>query len=213
MRAPISRRPSSRASRAARTGQIVSTCRKNFLDRCPRSVFLFRSCRPPPPLRAFPTASASSWPGCAAKWPIRAARDRAIAPLLLLLWSRLGRILNRFVAIAARHRDRIGSPRPASQTRRRPNTVRPPRDPLPRRRGWLVRRLPQCAAHGEYLRLFLSEPDMIRLIESEPQLRRLLRPLWLMLRTEPVPEVLRPPPSPPASPPLGGLGCGAGRPG
>ncbi len=140
---------------------------------------------------------------------IGAARDRALAALVLLLWNRFSRTAARFAAIAARYR--AGTLRPPPTRRRRMNAAPPPRDPLPRQSGWLVRRLPECAAHGEYLRLLLAEPEMLEMIEAAPQLRRLLRPLWRMLRADPVPQVLRPPPAAPAQPPAQSLSRGAHR--
>ncbi len=133
-----------------------------------------------------------------------ASRDRAFGPLLLILWNRLSRTLARVAAIAQRHhagtlrkprtRSRRPAPAPASgdPLPRKP----PPRDPLPRARAWLLRRVPLCVSYGEYLRLLLEEPEMAAFIEAAPQLRPLLRPLWRMLRAEPPPALLRNPAPP-----------------
>ncbi len=124
----------------------------------------------------------------------RAARDRAVAALLLVLWNRLSRTLSRFAAIADRYG--AGTLRTPPKAPNRPASAPPsPRDLLPRQSGWLVRRIPDCAVYGEYLDLLLAEPEMAEMIEAAPQLRRLLRPLWRMLRTDKVPQALRPPPA------------------
>ncbi len=140
-----------------------------------------------------------------------ASRDRAFGPLLLILWNRLSRTLARVAAIAQRHH--AGTLRkPRAPSARRPASAPtddnplsrkpPPRDPLPRARAWLLRRVPLCVSYGEYLRLLLEEPEMAAFIEAAPQLRPILRPLWRMLRAEPPPELLRSPASPrPRKPP------------
>ncbi len=127
----------------------------------------------------------------------RASRDRAFGPLLLILWNRLSRLVARFAAIAARQR--AGTLRKPSGKPRRPRTTPatpPPRDKLPRERGWLVRRAIESVPYGNYLQLLLEEPEMQALIEQAPQLRRILRPLWRMLRLEPPPAILRSPAPP-----------------
>ena len=129
----------------------------------------------------------------------RAAKDRAFAPLLLILWNRLSRVIARFAAIAARQQ--AGTLRKPQQPRRPRGTpaTPPPRDPLPHRRGWLRLWAPESIAYGEYLRRLLEEPEMQALIEQAPQLRRILRPLCRMLGV--TPPILQPPaPQRPARP-------------
>ncbi len=127
----------------------------------------------------------------------RSAKDRAFGALLLILWNRLSRLLFRFAAIAARHQ--AGTLRRPSGKPRRPRTTPatpPPRDKLPRERGWLLKRAIESVPYGNYLELLLEEPEMQALIEQAPQLRRILRPLWRMLRLEPPPAILRSPAPP-----------------
>lgn len=132
---------------------------------------------------------------------VRAARDHAMAPLALLVWKRMGHAITRFAAIAARyHAGTLRAP-PKPAARRASAGPPPPRDPLPRQAGWLPRRVQGCSVYGEYLRRLLEEPELAAMIEAAPQLRRLLRPLWRMLRTDRVPPVLRPPPPAPTPPP------------
>ncbi len=129
---------------------------------------------------------------------LRAGQNHALGPMVVVLWNRLGRTLARIAAIAARHQagtlrrppkprvDRAGS---AATPVPRP----PPRDQLPRQPGWLVRRIRETVSYGEYLRILLEDPQTRALIEAAPQLRRHFRPLWRMLRADPVPEILRTP--------------------
>ncbi len=128
----------------------------------------------------------------------RSARERTtFAPLLLILWNRLSRLLARFAAVAARHQ--AGTLRKPSGKPRRPRTTPatpPPRDKLPRERGWLLKRAIESVPYGNYLQLLLEEPEMQALIEQAPQLRRVLCPLWRMLRLEPPPAILRSPAPP-----------------
>lgn len=86
-----------------------------------------------------------------------AARDRALAALVLILWNRLSRTAARFAAVSARYR--AGTLRKPPVARRRPASATPPRDPLPRRSGRPLRRAPERAVHGEHLRLLLANPD------------------------------------------------------
>lgn len=123
-----------------------------------------------------------------------AAKDRALAVLVLVLWNRLSRTLARFTAATGRFRGRA-VPTPV---RRKSVAASPPRDPLPRERGWLVRRLQGCAVYGEHLRLLIADPEMEALLATAPSVRRLIRPLWRMLRTDTPPEALRPPPKIPS---------------
>ena len=46
------------------------------------------------------------------------------------------------------------------------------------------------------LRELLDDPEMRALLAASPQAGRLLRPLWRKLTTDPLPEMLRPPPRP-----------------
>lgn len=137
-----------------------------------------------------------------------AAKDRALAALVLILWSRLGRLQARVAAIVARQQaGTLRKPAKASQRRTPPSSrppsprppsprLPPPCDVLPRRRGWLIRRVQECVAHGNHLQLLLEDPDTRALLEAAPQLRPLFRPLWRMLRFDPLPEALRSPEPP-----------------
>ena len=80
----------------------------------------------------------------------RAGHDRAVAPLVLLLWNRLARLLARFDALVAR----LAAGRPAAgrRQRTRPASAAPARAApaaalhLPRSHSWLIRLLPGEAA-------------------------------------------------------------------
>lgn len=128
---------------------------------------------------------------------VRAGVNAAVAPIVLLLWNRLSRIVQRFAAIAAR----VGAGKPP--IRRRPSAapVSPRQSPPPSLRphgtprgfGWLLRLLgpaPNVAGAGWHLTLLLAEPEMVALLAVAPQVARVLRPLCRMLAV----------PFPPASP-------------
>ncbi len=121
---------------------------------------------------------------------VRGSRDRAATALMLLLWSRLRRTVQRFVDLAGRYRaGTLRAPRPYSPA---PGRRPPPPGPLlPRRFGWLVARVPEAAIYGEYLRQMLADPEMASLLEAAPQASRLLRPLCRMLAVRPIPALKR----------------------
>jgi hypothetical protein len=121
-------------------------------------------------------------------------------PFIILVWSRLRRIKARF----ARHA--ITPPpipcRPqavpkavvasaAKQSRGRPKSGSPL--PLPRRRAWLLRLVPETASGASQLRHFLADPEVTSLLAAAPQLHRILRPLCRMLGIRP--DQALPPPS------------------
>ena len=135
----------------------------------------------------------------------RAPKHRELAPLICLLWSRLGRMVARFTAIAARAaagtlrappRRRTVPAEPAAEKRPPPR-----RNPLPQNFAWLVRLVPEAACFGSQLQFLLAEPEMKALLEAAPQLGRILRPLCRTLGVSPVPAVVPPAPKRPAKPP------------
>ena len=130
-----------------------------------------------------------------------AAKNRAAAPLILLLWGRLNRLALRMTALAARVA--AGTAAPRRRTVPRPASARPRKpDPrLPRRFAWLVRLVPGTGAFGSQLQYLLADPEMTALIAAAPQAGRILRPLCRMLGVRPPPNLLRPRPAPPAAPP------------
>jgi hypothetical protein len=119
------------------------------------------------------------------------AANRAAAPLLILLWSRLRRAASRFAALAARAAaDPAPSPRPrTARPRTRPS---PPYPRLPQGFAWLIRLVPEAAAYGGQLQHLLSQPDMAALLQAAPQAARILRPLCRMLAV-PSDTILPPP--------------------
>jgi len=133
-----------------------------------------------------------------------AVKNKAAAPLVLLLWGRLNRLAARFAGIAARVAAgtatprRRASPNPASARPRKPYAR------LPRRFGWLVRlEREAAAAAGSQLQHLLTDPEMAGILAAAPQAGRILRPLCRMLGIN-LPEPLRRTPPArrtPASPP------------
>jgi hypothetical protein len=124
----------------------------------------------------------------------RAGRDHAVAPLVMLLWTRLARLTARLTArfdalvarLAAGH-----SPagRPAAPARPRTRSAR--KAPaaglrLPRGQAWLIRLLPgEAASYGCQLQALLADPQMAALLAAAPEAGRILRPLCRLLAITP----------------------------
>ena len=116
----------------------------------------------------------------------RGGRDRAVVPLVLLLWTRLGRLVARFEVLVGR----VSAGRPTAPSRRRSTrstriapvgAVR-----LPQGHAWLVRVLPgEAACFGGQLQALLADPGMAALLAADPQAGRILRPLCRMLAVVP----------------------------
>ncbi len=123
-----------------------------------------------------------------------AVRNKAAAPLILLLWPRLNRLAARFTRLAARVAAGTATPRrriSLSLTSTRP---RKPYARLPRRFGWLLRlEREAAAAAGSQLRHLLTDPEMADILAAAPQAGRLLRPLCRMLGVQPPPALALPP--------------------
>jgi len=123
----------------------------------------------------------------------RAAADRALAPLLVLVWSRLRRMAARFASLAARadagappHAGAPARPSAASLSGLRPSG---PRERLPDRFAWLLRLVPEAACHGAQVQHLLSEPGIAALLAAAPRAGRVLRPLCRMLGVAPGPAL------------------------
>lgn len=128
---------------------------------------------------------------------VAGSHRRLGGPLILLICNRLGRIVARFAAVAARVGTlRAGQNRPECRPAPgRGAPSRPAASPagplLPRGFAWLLRLVPEAAASGSQLQSLLSDPEMAALISAAPQIGRLLRPLCRMLAVEPTPELRR----------------------
>jgi hypothetical protein len=120
--------------------------------------------------------------------------DRALAPMMLLLWARLRRMAARFERLAAQVRSASLPAAPAATPRPMPRAPRPrPARRLPRGFAWLIRLAPEAAGYGGQLQHMLADPEMVALLAAEPKLGRILRPLCRMLAIRPGPELLAPP--------------------
>ncbi len=131
------------------------------------------------------------------KGPDREAAGR----LMVLLWSRLHGMTDRFAALVAGCRFR----RFASRTVRAAAPFADPAPPrlqqhprqqhLPHGFAWLVRLVPEAASYGAQLQHLLAAPEMEALLAASATARRLLRPLCRMLAVLPAGV---PPPKPAA---------------
>ncbi len=120
----------------------------------------------------------------------RAGRDHAVAPLVMLLWTRLARLTARFDALVARLI--AGHPAAPARPRTRPAAIAPARKApagglrLPRGQAWLIRLLPgEAASYGCQLQALLADPQMAALLAAAPEAGRILRPLCRLLAIAP----------------------------
>ena len=120
----------------------------------------------------------------------RAGRDHAVAPLVMLLWTRLARLTARFDALVARLT--AGHPAAPARPRIRPTSTAPARKApaaglrLPRSHTWLIRLLPgEAASYGCQLQALLADPAMAALLAAAPEAGRILRPLCRLLAIAP----------------------------
>ncbi len=149
---------------------------------------------------------------------VRGARNRAMQPAAILIWTRLRRMVARFDALVARARagSQAGAPVRADPPAAAPHppaagAIRPGaaavRSPhrLPGGFAWLIRLVPEAAVYGSQVQHFLGDPELAALLAVEPKLGRLLRPLCRMLAIRPGPDLpaalhrAEPPPRQPAS--------------
>ncbi len=133
-----------------------------------------------------------------------AGLNRALAPVVLILWGRLGRMLARLASLESRWRSgTLRAPRPRAP---RPARATPaaPRPRLPGAQGWLPRLIPHTGSFHDTVANLLADPDTLALLAAAPQAGRILRPLARMFAI-PLPDALRLPqrrrkPRPPGAP-------------
>ena len=122
----------------------------------------------------------------------RRLTGRLATPLFILIFNRIRGIKQIFgrlaVRIAAgRFSARCVTERPrAEQPRAEPRPRS--KNPLPRGVAWLIKLVPEAAAHASRLRSLLADPEMLALLAAAPApMRRPLRSLCHMLGVEPPP--------------------------
>ncbi len=125
------------------------------------------------------------------------AKDRNAGPLIMLIWSHLGRLGRQFAALAARAEAgtlRIAQHRRAVTPGVGTPRVRAARVPsgLPTGWGWMGDMMWETRGWGGSLQqIVLEDPEMAALIAACPQAGRIVRSiLWMTLRS-PVPAILR----------------------
>ena len=131
-----------------------------------------------------------------------AARDWARTKLLVLVYSRLCRMVTRLDRLAARWES--GRLRPARPRARRP-AVAASSDPdssspaassktlrVPGGNAWLIRLVQPTVQFSLQVEMFLDSPEVAALLEAAPQAVRIFRPLARMLGIRRF-EVKRPP--------------------
>jgi hypothetical protein len=168
--------------------------------------------------KAAPSLAAPARPvyaGAKAGWvmPPNAHLPRLPGPVWSLLWFRLHRLANRITRLHDRWRagtlprPRTRAPRTTQRTTPRQPPARIPTFPmsgtplvdppprLPRGHGWVLKRLPHCAAQSGRLHDLLQRAETRLFVEQAPQAARLLRPLCRALGVE-QPAWLKLPPRP-----------------
>ena len=110
-----------------------------------------------------------------------AAKNHARNPLLMALWSRVGRMSQRFERLYARWQaGTLPNPRPSRAGQPRAGKPRE-KSPFPTKRAWLLATTREtAAAHGQ-LAHFLTQPGLADFLAAVPQAARILRPLCQML--------------------------------
>ncbi len=125
------------------------------------------------------------------------AKDRNAGPLIILIWSHLGRLGREFAALAARAE--AGTLRAASRRRpiapgvgtRRAGTAPVPSG-VPTKFAWLGDMMWETRIFGGYLsQMVLNDPEMAALIAACPQAGRIVRSILWMTSQSPVPAILR----------------------
>lgn len=125
---------------------------------------------------------------------VRAARERGMEALLVLVWGRISRASVRLERLIARWRaGRLPGGRAVGAKRVAADgvLVAGVRARVPSGRGWLVARVPEAVAFGLQLEHALSEPEWAEFLAAAPQAGRILRPLCRMLGISVVPAALR----------------------
>ena len=116
----------------------------------------------------------------------RAAKDRALAPLMMLLWSRLNEVAQCFASRVRRADAGLAQTAAGASPPRRQGSVA--RVSGPRLAGgfaWLVRLVPEAASCGGQLQHLLSDPEVAAALATAPNAARVLRPLCRMLGVDP----------------------------
>jgi len=156
-------------------------------------LILFMTCPSPFTVPALSGRLAPIIAGLCRAVASQAVAHRALAPLLVLVWSRLRRMAARFACLAGRAdagalpsrgvpRPRASGPRPSGSRERLPPG-------LPSGFAWLVRLVPEAACYGAQLQHLLSDPAVAALLAATPHAGRVLRPLCRMLGVTPGPAL------------------------
>lgn len=120
---------------------------------------------------------------------VRAARERALSPLFVLVWGRVARMAQRMERLFARWKaGTLPPPRPSQAGRTRKACAA---TGYPTGANWLVGHAQEVVAFGSQIAHVLHDPEFAAFVAAVPQAGRILRPLLRMLAVNPLPATVR----------------------
>ncbi len=129
-----------------------------------------------------------------------AVKFRALAPLILLVWSRICRLRNRFTRLMLLwERGQLPISRPRARRLAKPRAKPEPGLRLPTGKMWLVKLVPFTAENIGHIEGLLNDADVRALVAAHPAAGRILRP-WARMFGIPLPDHLKLPPRAPRKP-------------
>ncbi len=145
------------------------------------------------------------------------ARHRALTPLLVAVWGRIGRMGTRLERLIALWRAGM-LPKPRASRAGVTSKPSGERRRFPASAGWLAASVREAAVAGAKLQQLLTHEECVAFLAEVPQARRILRPLLHMLTARPqsakvrtvVPAWARPTVAPLPPPTPAGLVLGPG---
>ena len=121
---------------------------------------------------------------------------RLLAPLLMLVWHRLYRGINRLDRLALRWQmGKLRRAKPRARAERKPPVPADPEHPsrTPQGHAWLIRLHQPMAQWAPRIQMLVDDPEIIALCAEAPQAGRILRPLCRMFGIALPPHIHRPP--------------------
>ncbi|MBC7635809.1 MAG: hypothetical protein H7251_09430 [Acetobacteraceae bacterium] len=122
----------------------------------------------------------------------RAACDRAMTAILVLVWGRLARAAVRLERLYGLWlAGRLRAPRKAGVRTVAAQVIARPR--VPHGRGWLAFQVWETRAYGSQLQHLLADPGFAAFVAAVPRAGGVLRPILRMLTVDALPAILAKP--------------------